>query len=318
MVNAKLSHQLDYEYKGPGNRTAYFEGWYFKLSLNAATTLSLIPSVHEHGEFSYASLQWILSTGHDVKSWAVTYPKGSFKLTLQPFHLVLGASYFTETDIRIEEDDLQLSVHFKTMNHYTGDIMGPFRHFHQSMPCSHGLLVTNGVAQVSIQSPLVQGEFTSGIYVEKDWGDTFPNRYIWCQANFPNQNAYFFFSIATVKVNLINFTGFIANLTLQEKNYTFATWNLSECRVLGDPTDIRIGLARGNRMLKARIRPQHSVHLNSPVQGMMDSTIRESLSAPLELKLRNFGISSTTYSTQTASVECHNWYDSIIPSNNKS
>ena len=316
MVNSKISPLIDYQYKGPGRRKAYFEGWYFKLNLTDETTLSLIPSLHQQGDVSYASLQWILAKGQDVRSFALTYPSGSFSLTLKPFRLVLGQSYFSETDIRIQEDELQLSVHFQNLNQYTGDIMGPFRWFHTRMPCSHGLLVISGSAQVTLESAQLQGRFKSGLYVEKDWGDTFPQRYIWCQAGFPRQNAAFYFSIATVRVDHLSFTGFIANLTLQEKNFTFATWNFSDCKVLGNPADIRIGLARSDLMAAARIMPQPGVHLNSPVQGMMDSTIFESLSAPLELKIKTLG-NSATFFTERAAVECHNWYDSIAQPGSK-
>lgn len=302
--------QVDYRYNGPGSRKAYFEGWYFKLRLDKSSTVSLIPSLHKQGSLVYASLQWILVNGDKVTTGSKTYTKNEFTLSKAPFRLVLGKSSFAETGIHIEEAELGLTCEFLTVAHYQGDMMGPFRRLQRRMPCNHGLLVTHGLANVTIRSESLSGQFDAGLYVEKDWGDTFPKRYIWLQADFPEQNAYFFFSVADVSVGPVNFTGFIANFTLNGIDHTFATWNLAYYKVSGDETDIRIAVGDFDLKIAVQVLPKNSVHLNSPVQGIMNATIRESISAPLHLKVRDSVGDVANYFTDMASVECHNWFSS--------
>lgn len=301
-------HLVDYQYKGPGSRRAYFEGWYFKLSLDQDTTLSLIPSLHKQDDQVYGSLQWIQSKGGQVQTGVKIYPAGEYDLSLHPFRLVLGNSSFEESGITIREEELKLSAQFLKIHTYPRDIMGPFGPLHRIMPCSHGLLVTHGQARVSLESESLSGRFDARLYVEKDWGDTFPQRYIWTQADFPGQNASLFFSIATVKVGWLRFNGFIANLHLDGENHTFATWNLAHCRIRGNEHDIRIGLGDSTMTLAARLLPRNTAPLNSPVQGVMNSTVRESLSAPLKLRVRDSLGLDRKFQTDKASVECHNWF----------
>lgn len=296
--------KVDYQYKGPKQRRVFFEGWYFKLELDKETTLSLIPSLHKGREESHGQLQWLLSQGKELTSGSFHYPVDEAALRFRPFHLRLGNSEFSEQGIRIREPDLSLAADFDELRPYAGDIMGPFRFLHQHMPCSHGLLITEGSARVSLSSPELTGVFHARLYVEKDWGDTFPERYIWMHADFPEDDSSFFFSIATVEVGPIGFTGFIANLVLDGVDHTFATWNLSDCIVRGSPRDIRVGLSGHGLKLAVRIQPQDSVPLKSPLEGAMTDHIRESLSAPIRLKIRNEQGNEREFITKRASVEC--------------
>lgn len=309
IMNIKCSsNYVDFQYKGPGHRRAFFEGWYFKLTLDDTATLSLIPSLHKRGHVIYASLQWIIAKGSDTVSGSHAYGPDQIKLMQNPFQLTLGNNRIDESGILFREKDLNIAVKFKDLHHYRRDIMGPFRRLHGLMPCSHGLLVTNGQADVKIASPWVSGFFDSGVYVEKDWGDTFPDRYIWLQADFPDQEAHLFFSIAKVKIGKINFVGFIANLTLNGKDYTLATWNHSRCKVYGSPTALEITLTQGGITLTIQLKPIKSVNLNSPVIGLMTSSVRESLACPLTLKVVAPKSEEFLAHTLRASAEYHDWF----------
>lgn len=304
---------VDYQFEGPGSRDAYFEGWYFKFSLDQSTTISLIPSLHKKGGQTLGNLQWLLVKDGSIFTRSVQFPAAEVSVRKSPFSLRLGPNLFTGTGIRIREADMDVEADFTELRPFARDIMGPFRPLHRQMPCSHGLLVTNGLARLSIRSPHLSGAFTSRLYVEKDWGDTFPERYIWIHADFPGQNNSFFFSIARVEVGPAVFPGFIANLVLDGTDHTFATWNMAQCRVTGDPSDIRVSLAKRDMRLTLRIRPQQSVHLKSPVEGLMGSTIRESLAAPLQMVIEDKMRRITRFSTGNASVEHHDWFDELSP-----
>lgn len=192
--------------------------------------------------------------------------------------------------------------------------MGPFQFFHTIMPCNHGLLAMRGKAKVKVSSDLIQGSYEAQLYVEKDWGDTFPDRYIWIHADFPKENVALFFSVATVMVGKLKFPGFIANILIDDEHYTFATWNLAQLKVTGSPTDIRIDLANKDMKVTLHAHPQHMVNLHSPIDGIMNSSIREALSAPLQMILQLKSGKTLKLTTQCASVEYHNWFDNPIDS----
>lgn len=300
---------MDYQYQGPDDRAAYFEGWYLKFALDRDTTLSLIPSLHKNGQEVHGYLQWIIVKGQTLITDSVRFPLSQIALRRSPFSLRLGANLFTPTRVMIREKNLEFQADFRDLRLFEKDIMGPFRSLHRHMPCNHGLLVTSGQADVTLRSHEVSGTFASRVYAEKDWGDTFPERYIWIHADFPELDSSFFFSIARVKVGFVAFPGFIANLVLDGTDHTFATWNLAQCKVTGNAQDIRVSLANKDIRLTLRISPQESVHLKSPVEGLMDSTIRESLSAPLRMVVEDDRGNIMRLSTINASVEHHAWFD---------
>lgn len=301
--------RLDYDFQGPGRRTAWFEGWYFKFQLDDSTTISLIPSLHRTGGEYHGHLQWIIARDHLIFSNGRRFSRDELAVSLRPFQLQLGSNRFTQTALLIDEPDLQLRAHFDWIRPYGREIMGPFRPFHGIMPCSHGLLVPRGGAIVSVRSELVSGTWQSGLYFEKDWGDTFPERYIWLQADFPESASALFFSIARVKVGAVAFTGFIGHLVLQGKDYTFATWNLSQCRVRGTQEDLRLTLVNDAVKCHIRIQPQASVRLKSPVDGEMTASIRESLQAPIRVIIKEETGRIHHLGSNRASMEYHEWFE---------
>lgn len=77
-------------------------------------------------------------------------------------------------------------------------IMGPFS-FVPSMECYHGVVNIHHEIQGAfmINNELV--DFSGGYgYIEKDWGKSFPNWYVWMQSNhFKKKDASLMFSVVT-------------------------------------------------------------------------------------------------------------------------
>ncbi len=299
---------IDYQFKGFGNRRAYFEVWYLKFILDSQTTLSLIPSLHRREEVIHGHLQIVLSQGDDVMTRSFTYPAADLSMG-SPFHFKLGCNDFTSRQITVDESGFRLLAHIDSVRPYPGNIMGPFRFFHPIMPCNHGLLVTGGNAAIDIQSTKLTGSFTARLYVEKDWGDTFPERYIWAHAEFPDEDCSLFFSAAAVAVGNVKFPGFIANIVLDGRDHTFATWNLSALKITGNSQDIQIAMSNQKMKVILRTKPRHTVSLQSPDNGLMESAILEALSAPLSLILEDESGRIRKFHTNRASVEYHRWFD---------
>lgn len=304
---------IDFQFKGSAYRKNYFEGWYLKFILDDHNTISLIPSLHRQGQLVQASLQTIFSKDEISQTVSSTYSALNHQITF-PFEFRLGENLISSNQIIINEPHLKLQAEIQHVVPYPRNIMGPFQFFHTIMPCNHGLLAMRGKAKVKVSSDLIQGSYEAQLYVEKDWGDTFPDRYIWIHADFPKENVALFFSVATVRVGKLKFPGFIANILIDEEHYTFATWNLAQLKVTGSPTDIRIDLANKDMKVTLHAHPQHMVNLHSPIDGIMNSSIREALSAPLQMILQLKSGKTLKLTTQRASVEYHNWFDNPIDS----
>lgn len=77
--------------------------------------------------------------------------------------------------------------------------MGPFSYV-PFMECNHVILSmkNNANGHININDNMLN--FDNGIgYIEKDWGCSFPKKYIWCQGNnFQNPTTSFMLSIADI------------------------------------------------------------------------------------------------------------------------
>lgn len=311
MDQTHLNTGINFQFKGSKYRKNFFEGWYLKFILDQHNTISLIPSIHRQGQFVQGSLQTIFSKDNVSKTVSTTYSPSNYEITL-PFQFQLGENLISSNQVIINEPHLNFQAEIKKVIPYPHNIMGPFQYFHRIMPCNHGLLVSRGEAKVLVSSDLISGSYDAQLYVEKDWGDTFPERYIWIHADFPDEEVAFFFSVATVVVGKLKFPGFIATILLGGKHYTFATWNLAQLRVSGSPNDIRISLANNDMKVTLRTTPHNTVSLHSPIDGIMNSSIREALSSPLQMVIQLKSGKVLKLSTQRASVEYHKWFDSNL------
>ncbi len=98
------------------------------------------------------------------------------------------------------------------------------------MECKHGIVSVNHDLKGSV---IVNGneiDFNNGKgYIEKDWGTSFPEAWLWMQANnFENRNSSFSFSVAKIPWLGKFFIGFIAFLYYNNRFLLFSTYNNSE------------------------------------------------------------------------------------------
>lgn len=287
-------------FQGRMTRKHYFEGWYFKqVSLDERTILSFIPGISLHGSDSHAFIQSVLvekqENGPDKTSTHYfRYPMDKCHIQNEPFLLQIGNSIFTETffSINLENDlvrihgkigfgsfqEIQTSIALPT-------IMGPFGYL-PSMECYHGIVSMNhsltGFIKVDQRTLLFAG---GKGYIERDWGTSFPEKYLWVQSNhFEEEETSLFFSIATIPYHFTSFEGFIANFQLFGKEYRFATYNQSTCMVEKvEDGGLLITLENKEATLQAKVHYASLMFLPAPQLGKMKRFIQESLSATVHV-----------------------------------
>ena len=125
-------------------------------------------------------------------------------------------------------------------------------------------------------------------YIEKDWGISFPQSYIWCQGNnFQKSDASFMISIADVPFKVFNFKGIICVLIINDKEYKFTTYNntkLVEYSV--NSNFLNITLKRGAYYLNLSSAYNIGHKLFAPVKGKMQKNIFESISSVIKVTLK--------------------------------
>ena len=272
----------------------YFEGWYFK-NTNNEHSISFIPGINIDKGNKKAFVQIIT----DDVSYFVDYGIEDFKYSYYPFSIQIGNNTFSKEQIHIDIiDDVQnLNCYgdIKYSNNkniktsiISPNIMGPFSYV-PFMECNHAIISMQNSAEGIIQINDNKINFNSGIgYIEKDWGCSFPKKYIWCQGNsFKNKNASFMISIADVPFKCLSFKGLICVLIINNTEYKFTTYNnakIIEYNV--NENYLSITLKKDKYILSIRTKLNSGHKLMAPMKGSMNRDIIESITSSITVILK--------------------------------
>lgn len=189
---------------------------------------------------------------------------------------------------------------------YMPNIMGFFAYI-PKMECNHGVLsMTHQVSGHVAFDDALSIDFIDGKgYIEKDWGTSFPNSYIWVQANhFEGTEDSFMCSIANIPFGLFSFRGLIANLHYQGEEYRFATYNRTKIKdYIIEEHRITFELIKGDVSLKCEALLSESGALKAPEKGEMLRTIKEGLGGEVTLVLNRKGKAPVTLKSGCAGIE---------------
>ena len=286
-------------FHGAKKSRAYFEGWYLK-HVKGNQAISFIPAFHaDEAGNQTASLQVIYDTTTKSGCCSFDFPISSFAASPQRFRVKIGQNYFCKEaiSINLENDELSIKgrLFYGPFSQLKYDIMGPF-HYVPFMQCNHGILSMYHKIWGFLTINGVPLDLDGGDgYIEKDFGTSFPTRYLWTQSM--NVVKGSLCSISTSAADIPfgpgSFTGCICSVFYRGKEYRFATY-------LG----AKIALWRSDRLVvtqgaytlsvlklpdekpEAPFSPGPDVgRLRAPLKGGMSRTIVERLSCPLHYRL---------------------------------
>ncbi len=287
-------------FQGNLNKNKYFEGWYFKhVSKNRKHVLSFIPGIALTETDKHAFIQII--DGISGKTWNITYPLSEFSSSKKVFKIKVGDSVFTETGIELniqsEEITVQGKIQFTNLIKYPTTLLSPgimgWYSFVPFMECKHGIgsVSHNLNGDITINNKSIN--FSSGTgYIEKDWGTSFPESWIWLHCNtFDQGRNSFTFSVAKIPWLGNFFIGHICFLYLDGIFYLFATYNNSKIANLKfADKKLEFKLTNKNHYLKVTATQKQSGNLKAPVTGEMNRIIKESINSEVHIELfRNSG-----------------------------
>ena len=280
------------------NRSGFFEGWYFKeVSGSGDVVISFIPGYSTVEGDNHAFVQYILVKNDEVKSGYIRYPLSSFKYSDKPFRVELGSNVFGIDGFTVDiEDDgfvLKGCIGFgKFMdieqNIYAPNIMGPFAYI-PNMECNHGVISLGHdlMGSLSINGELVTFDGGHG-YLEKDWGRSFPKKYIWLQCNSFKSGSSLFLSVADIPFLGFTFSGYIGVFHDGVKEYRFGSYYGGGYRVVSLTDNVmEVELWKGHIRLFVKVTSMGADKLVAPVEGRMSLVIKEAVSAEVEYSFIN-------------------------------
>ncbi|MBP1744505.1 MAG: hypothetical protein H6Q58_1483 [Firmicutes bacterium] len=285
-------------FQGKHKNKNYFEGWYFKLSdERGGAILAVIPGVSfgENEGDKHAFIQ-VLDESNRISHY-IRYDISSFCYSQTDFSISIGSSSFGRNGICLDIDEggvrIRGSLEFKNIvpfpkTIYNPGIMGPFS-FIPFMECCHGVVNISSRIEGSLRVGDKEIDFTDGRgYIEKDWGKSFPEWWIWVHSDrFEREDVQFMFSVAKIPWLGMHFTGFLSFLRVGGTLYRFATYTGAKIKLLEySGGNLKIVVRDRKYTLTISGRYDESRILKAPSQGRMLRDIRESISSDVHVSLK--------------------------------
>lgn len=287
-------------FQGNLKKTNYFEGWYFKnVSLDKNMIYSFIPGVSLDKKDPHAFIQIIDGITH--KTHFVRFDIKDFFTSKKEFFVTIGNNEFSKDYICLDIDTEDIKI--KGTLEYSGlsrlpatiaspGIMGWFSYI-PFMECNHGIVSADHSIQGDLQINGVKCDFTGGRgYIEKDWGRSFPEAWIWMQCNnFKSDKTSIFLSIAKIPWLGHHFMGFICFVYINGVFYKFATYNGAKIKFLNfSESVLLVSLVSRKYKLVIKAKRIGGGNLKAPETGNMSRIIKESVNSEVEFELfRNNG-----------------------------
>lgn len=282
-------------FQGNVKANRYFEGWYFKhVSDDRGHVYSFIPGIALSRQKKHAFIQVI--NGITGDSRYIEYEIREFSAARDRLEVRVGASIFTDRyiELALEDKGFNVSGRIEYVNsvQYPRSLAAPgimgWYSYVPFMECNHGVVSVNNSLLGGIQVNGQPIDFTNGKgYIEKDWGRSFPEAWIWLQCNtFSALERSLFFSVAKIPWLGRHFVGLISFLYDKGEFYVFATYNGSKInRIERSGNLLTIQLENKQYVLNIWAKKLKEGELAAPVQGEMTRRIKESVDSEVRVKL---------------------------------
>jgi len=286
-------------YHGQGVTKEFFEGWYVKLvSADLEQRWAVIPGIFRgiggaSGEQIRDEAFVQVLDGLTGRAWYHRYPVSEFEAADDHFEVRVGPNRFSAAGAHLETEQLTGDISFTSpMDGWPVTLtepgaMGWYGHvpfmecFHAVVSFGHGL---DGTLEVEGNKQ----SFVGGRgYIEKDWGQAFPDAYIWLASNHIDTapDASLIGSVAVIPWLGGAFRGFLFGLKHGGKLYRWSTYNQArEIRLEVDDTHVRWSLTGKDGTLELEATRVRGGLLMAPQRHAMLERVEETLDARVHVK----------------------------------
>ncbi len=274
----------------------YFEGWYFKhVSADSREAFAVIAGIALSDD-SHSFIQFI--EGNSGKTSYFRYELNDLVFSRRKFEVNIGGSYLSGDGIKLDlsnnEFNVSGEIRYAGINKLPKSLLRPgimgWYSYVPAMECNHGIVTTGHTIEGSISTNGESTDYTGGNgYIEKDWGVSFPESWIWLQCNnFGQKDASIMISIAKIPWKGNWFMGLISFIRVDGKTKILATYNGARVTKLMrlDESKTEVVISKGAITLAAIITRRGAGTLRAPVLGQMSGSIKESLNSEVILELK--------------------------------
>jgi len=282
-------------FQGDLNGSKYFEGWYFKhVSAGQDQVIAVIPGISLAGK-KHSFIQIIDGTSGLTRY--LEFPLSDFSATRDKLDISIGKNRFSpdsiELDINQDETILKGSLRYSGRVQWPGSLIAPgimgWYSFVPRMECYHGVVSLDHSIEGIIDFQGRTIDFNQGRgYIEKDWGTSMPESWIWLHANtFETQGTSVMVSVAKIPWQGRFFIGFLCFVLINGRIYKFMTYNNSRIRKLSlKEEQLELVLENRNHTLRIEGRQKKAGSLKAPVHGLMERHIKESIDSDIFISLQ--------------------------------
>jgi hypothetical protein len=288
-------------YHGHGKSRDFFEGWYFKcVDATERHVHAIIPGVFLSKDKAKSHCFVQVLDGLTGRSTYHDYPLDAFHASDRAFDVRVGPNRFrTDTitlNINTPERSLCGEMQFEGIMPWpvtftSPGVMGPYA-FAPFMECYHGVLSFDHVIHGTLRIDSERVPFDGGRgYIEKDWGQAFPQAWLWLQTNhFAQPGTCLTVSVATIPWLGSSFRGFIIGLWHSGRLYRFASYTGARVQMLRlTDTHAILHVADKHHRLEINASRSEGGLLHAPYRIEMLQRVTESLTASADVRLLSLG-----------------------------
>ncbi len=157
------------------------------------------------------------------------------------------------------------------------------------MECYHGVVSFGHGLSGTVELDGTQWDFTGGRgYIEKDWGQAFPDGYVWMHTNhFADPTTSLMASVAIIPWLRGSFQGLLIGLRHAGRLYRFASYTgakVKELRIDDEHVWLTAAGRDGSRLEIKATRPG-GAFLHAPIRTEMHKRVEETLDSTIQLRL---------------------------------
>ena len=287
-------------YHGKNKKTNFFEGWYFKIvSKDRKDTLAIIPGISMgNSQNNKHSFIQILDGTNKTFNYC-KFPFEDFSYSNNPFSFSIANNIFSLDNLalNINTNNTSLFGELKFSNLYTwqDSLINPgsmgFYNYLTFMECYSQVCTLDGDISGYLEFNNKKIDFNGGkIYIEKNWGKSFPIEWLWIQNNtFEDNKATITCSVGEIPFPICNFRGFLIAATVDKKFYKFTTINRSKLHLVLNDNSVELTVIHKDLtlFLKTETKDSDFILCYGPKNGEMSPYVRETLTGNIYMKLYN-------------------------------
>ena len=147
--------------------------------------------------------------------------------------------------------------------------------------CNHAIISLRHHITGSLKVNNQKFQIIGDGYIEKDWGRSFPQDYLWLQSNScKEKEASLFLSIAKIPLLACSFQGLIMNLLVDDQQIRVATYYGARVKDMFTREGYHyLIISQHPHTFYLKIKAGHRFELKSPQSGKMNGYVEESLNA---------------------------------------